>query len=328
MKMTIKRFWQLISINKHILVIGAVITIGVIALSISRAAVPSISIEAEAGNPGSIARTIIDGSASNNSAIKFVDNNANTNKKCSELTNIAFCDDFDGAANTAPDSTKWNVFNSGSSWGGQCWRNANENIALDGQGNLRQTLVDKGSTQCNDNTGNPTSITSGGMDTTGKKYFQFGKFEIRAKLSCAQSVWGSIWTSTGNSGNSWPTSGEIDIYEIIGTQLNRLQQTIWGGDPKYHIATYYTISKPLCQDFHTYGMEWRQGYVQFTLDGINTNIVRKDVEAAGKPWPLDTNNQRLLIDLQIGGPGWPSQGNPNLSELPSSMLIDYVHIFN
>ncbi len=169
------------------------------------------------------------------------------------------------------------------------------------------------------------------MDTQGKKYFQFGKYEIRAKIACAKSVWGSIWMSTGNNGPSWPNSGEIDIYELIGTQYNRLQQTLWYGPPQGHTATYYSISEPLCNNYHVYGFEWRPGYIQFTLDGINTNRLNKtDFVAAGKAWPFDSYNLRFLMDLQYGGPNRSDLGPYDYNELPTkgSTLYDYVHFFN
>ncbi len=306
-------------------VLSALVIVGLISLMATRAATSTTSLEAENGIVTN-ATKIDDSEASGLKAVKFA-GAISTAPNCSNLSNLKFCDDFDGPVNAVPDTSKWHIL-TGSSWGGHCFRNDRENIALDGQGNVKMTLIDKGTTQCTDSTGNATSVTTGGMDTDGKQYFQFGKYEIRAKISCAKSVWGAIWTSTG-TGPGWPQSGEIDMYEIIGSQTNKLQQTLWAGNPKWHKATYYTIAQPLCNDYHVYGMEWRAGYIQFTLDGQNTNRVnRTDMEAIGNIWPFDTYNQRLLIDLQYGGPGWPSQGAYDLNELPSSMLVDYVHIFN
>lgn len=311
--------------KRRLIVLILLVLCGITLVIVSKAATTAVGLEPESGTVISNASVTNDQTASNVKAIKF--SAPNNDPKCSSLSNLKFCDDFDGAANSAPDSSKWSVL-TGSSWGGHCFRNARENIATDGQGNMKFTLIDKGSTQCTDSTGEPTSVTSGGMDTGGKQYFQYGKYEINAKISCAQSVWGAIWTSTG-TGPSWPQSGEIDMYEVIGTQLNRLQQTVWAGNPKWHKDTYYTIPTRLCDGFHVYGMDWRAGYIQFTLDGVNTDrITKTESEAAGNIWPFDSYNQRLLIDLQYGGPGWPWQGPFDLNELPSSMLVDYVHIFN
>lgn len=309
-----------------LMIVVATAIVGVIIIVVSHAATSTVDIEPESGAASPNALPINDGAASKGKAIKFTAA-TNTDPKCSNLSNLTFCDDFDGAAGTAPDSTKWHVL-TGSSWGGHCFKNLPENISADGHGNMKMTLIKKTSTQCNDSNGTATSVTSGGMDTQGKQNFHYGKYEIRARLSCAQSVWGSIWMSTG-SGPSWPQSGEIDIYEIIGTKLNQLQQTVWAGNPKWHVPTYYSISNRLCDDFHVYGMDWRPGYVQFTLDGINTNrITKSQIESAENIWPFDSYDLRFLADLQYGGPGWTSQGPYDFNELPSSMLIDYIHFFN
>lgn len=266
----------------------------------------------------------------------FKKDSANIDKKCSELSELKFCDDFDGASGSAPDSTKWRVFNSGSSWGSQCWTNKPENIATDGKGNLKLTLVDTKASKCTNSYGEPSTVTSGGMDTQGKFTTKYGKFEIRSKLACAKSVWGSIWLSTG-TGPGWPQSGEIDIYEIGYDKQNKLQQTIHAGkssSDKYSIETYSSQTNRFCDDYHVYGVEWRKGYIQFTLDGKPTNRITEadglaDATKSAKTpyWPFDTYDLRLLIDLQYGKSGtWT--GTPNLSELPSSMLVDYVRIYN
>jgi hypothetical protein len=303
-------------------------TAGIYALAYSGAATFAVSGETEAGVTDDVA-TVVDGSgASGGKAVRFDTDTSTpppTAGKCSTLANLDFCDDFDGAANAAPDSTKWRVL-TGSSWGGQCFRNERENLATDGQGNLKMTLINKGTTQCTDGTGNPTNVTSGGMDTQGKHYIKYGKIEIRAKLSCAKSVWGAFWTATG-TGPAWPQSGEIDIYEQFGNRKNEVKNTIHAGNPHWQAgATYSPSAVPLCQDYHVYAADWRPGYIQFSLDGTPTTKYT-EATAAGRPWPFDTYDQRLLIDLQYGGPGYPSPGEFDLGELPSSMLVDYVHVF-
>lgn len=130
---------------RALIIVFALIVIGVAILSQSRAAIPVASFEVEDGTKSTNALKVPIASASNGNALKF-SIPATGEPKCATLTNLQFWDDFDGPVNTAPDSTKWNVFTSGSSWGGQCWTNKPENIAIDGQGNLRQTLIYKGTT--------------------------------------------------------------------------------------------------------------------------------------------------------------------------------------
>lgn len=116
---------------------------------------------------------------------------SNDGKKCSELQNLVFCDDFDGATGTAPDNSKWNILTY-SAWGGQCFKDDRQNIAQDGSGNLKLTLINTGSSKCTTKEGYLTNVTSGAMDTYKRQYFYYGRFEIRAKLSCAKSVWGAF----------------------------------------------------------------------------------------------------------------------------------------
>ncbi|MCA9325555.1 glycoside hydrolase family 16 protein [Candidatus Saccharibacteria bacterium] len=297
--------------------------VGYYLLSITRAAPVTFSSEAETGTLSANATQVSDSQASGGSAVKFTAGTS-SEPKCADLTNLVFCDDFDGAANTAPDSSKWHIL-SGSSWGGQCFKNLPENISQDGQGNLKMTLINKSTTQCTDSDGYPSSVTSGGMDTQNKQYFKYGKFEIRAKLACAQSVWGAIWTSVG-TGPAWPEGGEIDIWETFNND-GRIKNSIHAGNPHWQIGKYIPAANPAyCNDYHVYGIIWRNGSIKCTLDGVVRNEITS-AEANGRPWPFDTYDQRLIIDLQYGGPGRPNAGAYDVTELPDSMLIDYVHIF-
>ncbi|MBC7581881.1 glycoside hydrolase family 16 protein [Aeromicrobium sp.] len=313
-------------INRNILFALVFALLGCSLLILATAATPVASIEPEAGTLGSGATITNATSASSGKAIKFsAASTGQGGNKCADLTNLAFCDDFDTAANTAPDSTKWRILG-GSSWGGQCFKNLRENLATDGQGNLKMTLLDKGTNQCTDSNGYPSNITSSGMDTQNKKYFRYGNFEIRAKFACAQSVWGAIWTSVG-TGPVWPEGGEIDIYESFHND-GRIKNSIHAGNPHWTEGRYIDPgTRRFCEDFHTYGLIWRPGSIKYTLDGVVKNQYTT-ADAAGRPWPFDTYDQRLIIDLQYGGPGRPNAGTYDVSELPSSMLIDYVHIFN
>lgn len=304
-----------------LITIVGVAVVGVGLNALTRASSPPISTEVESGVvQGGANKTAISG-ASGGSAVRFT---SAAQDACANAAMLQFCDDFTGAAGAAPDTAKWHIL-TGSSWGGQCFKNATENIAQDGSGNLRQTLINKGSTQCTDSEGYATTVTSGGMDTQGKATFTYGTFEIRAKVSCAHSMWGAIWTSTG-SGPGWPQSGEIDIFEQFNDQKNTYKQTIHGGNPHWQKGATYTHTEPLCNDFHVYGVDWRENSLRFSLDGMQVSAFTQ-ADAGGQPWPFDTYDQRLIIDLQYGGPGWPSAGTPNMAELPSSMLIDYVRVF-
>ena len=313
----------------RIIILIFVIVIGCVTLLITKAAQSSASIEAEAGIRSSSVQSIPnDISASGNSAVRFASQTV-SGEKCQQLSNLKFCDDFDGASGTYPDNSKWNVFQSGSSWGSHCWKKSPQNIAQDGQGHLKMSIIDEGSIQCTDYYGNPSQLSSAGMDTGGGRFLtNKGKFEIRAKLSCATGVWGSIWTS----GTPWPQQGEIDIWESMDGNLNRIKHTVHSGldsstAEKWKLGQNYTINEQFCDKYRVYAAEWRDGYIQFMVDGVKTYRVNKSDTPAGKYWAFDTGQHRLLITLQYGNAA-EGRGLPNPADLPTSMLIDYVRVYN
>jgi beta-glucanase (GH16 family) len=320
--------------NKFFIVVILFGLIGGAIIIASNAASPYAQTEVENAVLSGGSSMINDVNASGGKAVVFqAGSNPGTGQKCSQLTNLKFCDDFDGPAGTLPDSTKWNVFASGSSWGSQCWKKLPENISMDGQGNLKQTIIDKGTTQCTNYYDTPSPYTSGGMDTSGRFTTKFGKFEVRAKLACAASVWGAIWTATG-TGPAWPRSGEIDIYEITGNRYSKLKQTIFipsVADPSKakSVSTYVDLptGQRWCDEFHVYGLDWRKDSLQFTVDGQNKARLTPASLPSDATWPFNDYDQRLLIDLQYGQTG-KFTGDPIPSQLPSSMLIDYVRVYN
>lgn len=314
--------------SRRINAVLLIAVIGIVSLLTVRAAPYSSIIEPEAGVRSNNVQLITnDSSASGNSAVKFA--SLNSSDKCPQIPNLKFCDDFDGAAGSYPDSSKWNVFQSGSSWGSHCWKKSPQNISMDGQGNLKMSIIDVGSTQCTDYYGNPSQLTSAGMDTGGGRFItNKGKFEIRAKLSCATGVWGAFWTS----GSPWPTQGEIDIWESMDGNLKRIKHTVHAGRnessaEKWHIGQDYTIDERFCDKFRVYAAEWRDGYIQFMVDGVNTWRINKSDAPSGKLWPFDIGQHRILITLQYGNEAL-GRGKPNSADLPTSMLIDYVRVYN
>ena len=62
-------------------------------------------------------------------------------------------------------------------------------------------------------------FTSTKITTKGKKQFQYGRFEARAKLPVGHGLWPAFWMLGSNiSSVGWPKCGEIDILEYIGRE--------------------------------------------------------------------------------------------------------------
>lgn len=140
-------------------------------------------------------------------------------------------------------------------------------------------------------------------------------------------------------GGPWPTTGEIDMMEHLNNDT-RVYQTL-------HYGTNDSGSRGVQKDFgsvgalneqwHTYGLLWQEGQIQFLVDGSITATY-----VTNNAWPFDNANNRfyLIIDEQIGG-NWVQNGAKNAGYTPndginkdalerygSAMDIDYVHVYS
>ncbi len=96
-----------------------------------------------------------------------------------------------------------------------------------------------------------------------KSFFGYGYYEVRMKAAKNTGIVSSFFTYTGPSDNNpWD---EIDI-EILGKNTTQVQFN-WYKDGVGGNEYYYNLGFDASQDFHTYGFEWRPGYIDFYVDG-------------------------------------------------------------
>lgn len=143
--------------------------------------------------------------------------------------------------------------------------------------------------------------------------------DVRANVCCA--IWEQNFPLTKES-NPNP---EIDIQEYLlpgfNGNPNRVQSTLhrwWRPDGKHSQDTYqvYDAEKPLCYDYHIYGLERRDGKLRFYLDGF-------------KYWEADmtfapeyvTMPRHIIFSLE------GHAGNPVDFYLPGVFMIDYVRTY-
>jgi beta-glucanase (GH16 family) len=239
-------------------------------------------------------------------------------------TTLKFQDEFNGAAGTAPDSTKWSVYGGTNPprWGAECFVNDRSHVFQDGQGNLVLRAHRASSTPCgHDGTG--AGILSGGMETGSRSSprftFKYGDSEARIAVDCLTGLWATYWHSGGTAGVSWPTDGEIDVMEMLnnGTGAN---QALWM--PGGHVQ-----SRPTGQwcgtGYHTYRALWQPGSISFYIDG---NLVKTWTPiniCAGCTWPFDVAGyvQRIIAELSIGGAAGTPPASFDITE-----KIDYIRV--
>jgi beta-glucanase (GH16 family) len=174
--------------------------------------------------------------------------------------------------------------------------------------------------------------TSASIQTRGFRQFQFGRFEIRARIDTACGSWPAIWTLGISRG--WPSNGEIDImefYRIKGVPTI-LANFAWGTSQR-NVGKWDDLKKPLTdftvndpawtKKFHVWRMDWNSGSISLFIDDqlLNTVLLSQTVNPDGFNPFLQPHY--ILLNLALGGNG----GDPSGSKFPIKYEVDYVRVY-
>ena len=167
--------------------------------------------------------------------------------------------------------------------------------------------------------------TSTRISTKGKKQFQYGRYEVRAKLAVGEGVWPAFWLLGSNIDEvGWPLSGEIDVLEYVGRAPEEIFTTLHTKDKNGDFANSKTTRIPNIEEgFHVYAAEWNAERIAFFVDGINVyTFAPKERTAA--IWPFDQPFY-LLLNLAIGG----HFGGPGVDDsiFPQEFIVDYIRVY-
>ncbi len=173
--------------------------------------------------------------------------------------------------------------------------------------------------------------TSARMKTQGLFSFMYGRIEAKIWVPESQGMWPAFWALGSNiTADPWPACGELDIMEHIDganpeslgydwTQSSVHGTGLNGGTP-YHPSGFTAAA------WHTYGMIWTKGQVQFYVDDPTNPYETFTPATQGGTWPFDQGPQFILLNLAVGG-SWP--GNPDSTTVfPGTMKVDYVRIYS
>jgi beta-glucanase (GH16 family) len=172
------------------------------------------------------------------------------------------------------------------------------------------------------------NYTSGRMTTQDKKFFKFGRIDIRAKLPVGNGIWPALWMlGTNISSVGWPACGEIDIMELIGktpaTVYGTLHWSSVGGSHASKGANYSLLSGDFSNQFHVYSIIWALNNISWYIDDQKyLDVSISDLGAANYPFNA---SQFFIFNVAVGG-NWP--GSPDYTtEFPQRMFVDYVRVF-
>ena len=188
---------------------------------------------------------------------------------------------------------------------------------------------------------NVAEYTSSSLTTQHSHVFNYGRFEVRAKLPSAEGSWPAIWT-LGNTWD-WPMNGEIDIMEcyLVNGKRNILANACWSS-PQQWVAVWNRSTTLLTHfidrdadwmnKYHVWRMDWDASKICIYLDGELLNEINSS-ETQNQGWNGNTENpfsndidgfgHYILLNLAIGGNG----GDPSNSLFPMRYEVDYVRVY-
>jgi beta-glucanase (GH16 family) len=264
--------------------------------------------------------------------------------ECSELAIVdgwvpVWCDEFTEATpGTVIDTSKWTFQTGGGGFGNQELQyytgSAADNVDI-----VDGALV---ITARKENYGG-MAYTSDKIWTQQTASWKYGKFEMRAKLPSGRGTWPAFWMMPKSSKyGGWPDSGEIDIMEHVGYDMNNVLGTVHterysgtngrGGNTSLLEQNGTVPTIDVANVFHTYGIIWTEEKIEWYFDGFLFGDVAYDpIESVGYnldtsvDWPFDQSFY-LILNLAVGGSWGGAQGVDN-TIFPTSLTVDYVRVY-
>jgi beta-glucanase (GH16 family) len=163
------------------------------------------------------------------------------------------------------------------------------------------------------------------INTKGKKEFQYGRLEARAKLPLGEGLWPALWMLGSNfSEKGWPKCGEIDILEYVGREPNTVYTTLHTQDSHGNsINSKKTIIPAIEEGYHVYAIEWTKDKIDFFVDKDLVYTFQPKIKNENT-WPFDQPFY-FLVNLAIGG----NFGGLKVDDTVFSQeyFIDYIKVY-
>ncbi len=241
--------------------------------------------------------------------------------------NLLWNDEFDG---TALNEEIWTKELRAPGWTNnelQEYTNSDDNIFVrDGKLVLKAVKTEKDGKDY---------YTSGKVNSQNKKDFMYGKVVASAKVPEGKGLWPAIWMMPKDESfyGQWPKCGEIDIMEVLGSQVDTAYGTIHYGEPHAEQQDKVILEngKTFANEFHEYSVEWEPGEIRWYIDGSLFLTVNDWFSAVSgeddKPYPAPFNQPFFIqMNLAVGG-NWPGNPDETTDFSKAEFEIDYVRVY-
>jgi len=170
--------------------------------------------------------------------------------------------------------------------------------------------------------------TSACLITKDLQSWQYGRFEMSAKIDISAGLWPAFWT-LGTKGR-WPANGEIDIMEYYkGKLLANIASMGKNDKPKWFSNTKSTDSlggKKWAAQFHTWRMDWDDEAISLFVDDVllNKTLLSQLENENGTAFHPFKQKHYILFDLALGG---MNGGDLKDTRFPNRMEVEYVRVY-
>jgi beta-glucanase (GH16 family) len=141
------------------------------------------------------------------------------------------------------------------------------------------------------------------IQTRGHRQWQFGRFEIRARIDTARGAWPAILANFA-WGTEQPNVGKWD-------------------DLKKPLADFTANDPDWTKKFHIWRMDWNNDSISLFLDDqlLNSTLLNQTINPDGfNPFHQP---HYILLNLALGGNG----GDPAKTLFPIKYEVDYVRVY-
>jgi len=169
------------------------------------------------------------------------------------------------------------------------------------------------------------NYTSSCLITRNKHIWQYGRFEIRAKIDVSNGMWPAWWTLGVTK--SWPANGEIDIMEYY---RGKLMANIACGTGMPYKAEWFSntisVDSIWASRFHVWRMDWDEDAIALYVDDSLMNKTPLDslVNKDGTGFNPFKQPHHMLLNLAVGG---QNGGDPSQTTFPKKFEVDYVRVY-
>lgn len=173
--------------------------------------------------------------------------------------------------------------------------------------------------------------TSASVNTRGKKAFQYGIIEVRARIDTALGMWPAIWTLGVTK--PWPANGEVDLMEYYQVEnrgsilanaawANERREAVWD-EKKIPFSHFLAKDPDWASKFHIWRMDWTEKAIQLYLDDELLNEIDLTQTLNADSFNPFQQPHYLLLNLAIGSNG----GDPSATSFPKRYEVDYVRVY-